>query len=149
MKLAALRDGGKRALAAALVDLDTLGRGTLAFELGDAMRSCCNRSGEDAGHIRFELDIFAAAIESFRSVADSVVTRDELLSIPAGLETICLELAARFTNDLFDDNYFGWDPSRFASRRAHNFVRARGQLTLARQVRACRNDLLDVVLARS
>lgn len=134
---------------AALVDLDTLGRGTLAYELGDAMRSWCNRSGEDAGRIQFELDLFAAAVESFRSVADSVVTRDERLALPAGLETICLELAARFTNDLFDDNYFGWDSSRFASRRDHNLVRARGQLQLARQVRACRNDLLDVVLART
>lgn len=134
---------------AALVDLDTVGWGTLAFELGDAMRSWCNRSGEDAGRIRFEVELFAAAVESFRSVADPVVTRDERLAIPAGLETICLELAARFANDLFDDKYFGWDPKRFASRRDHNLVRARGQLELARQVRACRTELLDLVLVRT
>lgn len=135
--------------AAALVDLDTLGRGTLAFELGDAMRSWCNRCGEDAGRIHFDLAIFAAAIENFRSVADPVVSRQERLAIPAGLETICLELAARFANDLFDDSYFGWDSNRFASRRDHNFVRATGQLELARQVRACRNELLDLVLAQA
>src|SRR5439155_24115766 len=33
--------------ATSLVDLDTLGLGTLAFELGDAMRSWCNPHGED------------------------------------------------------------------------------------------------------
>ncbi len=49
----------------ALVDLDTLAKGTLAFELGDAMRSWCNPHGEDAGHVRFELAIFAAAIAGF------------------------------------------------------------------------------------
>lgn len=133
--------------AVALVDLDTLGRGTLAYELGDAMRSWCNRSGEDAGRVRFELAIFAAAIESFRAVADPLVSHDERRAIPAGLETICFELAARFAVDVFDDCYFGWDPTRFASRREHNVVRARGQLALARQVQACRSDLLDIVLA--
>jgi hypothetical protein len=54
-------------------------------------------------------------------------------------------LAARFTTDAFDDRYFGWDPARFPSRRAHNLVRARGQLALARAVRAARADALAVV----
>ena len=35
----------------ALVDLDTLGIGTMAFELGDAMRSWCNPHGEDADRL--------------------------------------------------------------------------------------------------
>jgi len=135
--------------AVALVDLDTLGRGTLAYELGDAMRSWCNRSGEDANNARFELAIFAAAVEGFLAVAHRLITREERSAIPSGLETICLELAARFAVDVFDDCYFGWNPARFASRREHNAVRARGQLALAHQVRALRSDLLDIVLAGS
>jgi Ser/Thr protein kinase RdoA (MazF antagonist) len=131
--------------AVALVDLDTLGRGTLAFELGDAMRSWCNPHGEDAGAARFELPIFAAAIRGFRAQADDVCTADERVSIVSGLETVCIELAARFAVDAFDDSYFGWDPSRFASRRAHNLVRARGQLALGLSVRAQRDEALDVV----
>ena len=135
--------------AVSLVDLDTLGMGTMAFELGDAMRSWCNPHGEDAGHVRFELPIFAAAIAGFRAVADSIVTRDERLGIAIGLQTVCVELAARFAIDVFEDRYFGWDPSRFASRRDHNLVRARGQLALAREVVAARADIADVVLAGS
>ena len=110
----------------ALVDLDTLGTGTIAFELGDAMRSWCNPRGEDAGAVAFELPIFAAAIAGFREVADALVTRDELASIVTGLETVCLELAARFAIDVFADDYFGWDPARLASRRAQpiSFARA-------------------------
>ena len=62
-----------------------------------------------------------------------------------GAETVSLELAARFAVDVFRDEYFGWDASRFASRRAHNLVRARGQLALSRAVRAARADALAVV----
>ncbi|HEY5937897.1 MAG TPA: phosphotransferase [Kofleriaceae bacterium] len=138
---------GSLVRARCLVDLDTLGLGTLAFELGDAMRSWCNPRGEDAGPVGFDLAIFAAAIGGFRSVADTLVTRDERLSIVTGLETVCVELAARFATDVFRDEYFGWDASRFPTRRAHNLVRARGQLALAAAVRAVRSDAREIVLA--
>ena len=129
-----------------LVDLDTLAKGTMAFELGDAMRSWCNPHGEDAGSVRFDLAIFTAAIAGFRSVADSIVSRDERISIVYGLETVCIELAARFAVDAFEDCYFGWDPARFPSRRAHNLARARGQLALGLAVRTARDAALDAVL---
>ena len=129
----------------ALVDLDTLGLGTMAFELGDAMRSWCNPRGEDAGGVSFELPIFAAAMRGFRAVADGIVSADERRAIVVGLETVCLELAARFAVDVVTDDYFGWDPARFPSRRAHNLVRARGQLALGLAVRAARSDALDLV----
>lgn len=129
----------------ALVDLDTLGRQTLAYELGDALRSWCNPRGEDAGAIGFDLDIFAAAIEGWSDVMGDRVTAAERGSIVTGLETCCVELAARFTVDVFDDRYFGWDPARFPSRRAHNLVRARGQLALAAAVRAARDDARGIV----
>ncbi|MBA3465048.1 MAG: phosphotransferase [Deltaproteobacteria bacterium] len=128
-----------------LVDLDTLGRSTIAFELGDAMRSWCNPRGEDAGGVRFDLPIFTAAIRGFRSVADALLTEDERTSIVIGAETVSLELAARFAVDVFRDEYFGWDTTRFPSRRAHNLVRARGQLALARAIRAARAEALAAV----
>jgi Ser/Thr protein kinase RdoA (MazF antagonist) len=129
-----------------LVDLDTVAKGTMAFELGDAMRSWCNPQGEDAGGVRFDLGIFRAAIAGFRSEADAIVSADERRSIVVGLETVCVELAARFCVDAFDDRYFGWDPARFPSRRVHNLVRARGQLALGLAVRAAREDALAAVL---
>ncbi len=138
---------GPAPTAVALVDLDTLGRQTLAFELGDAMRSWCNPRGEDVTAVVFELAIFAAAIEGWSSAAGALVSIDERRSIVEGLETVCIELAARFAVDVFEDRYFGWDPSRFPSRRAHNLVRARGQLALGQAVRAARADALAIVLA--
>lgn len=128
-----------------LVDLDTVGLATMAFELGDAMRSWCNPYAEDAGASAFDLATFAAAIRGFRAIADPVLADEERIAIVIGLETVCLELAARFAVDMFRDDYFGWDPSRFASRRAHNLVRARGQLALGLAVREARNEALDLV----
>ena len=133
--------------AVGLVDLDTLAKGTLAFELGDAMRSWCNPKGEDVASVRFDLAIFTAAIRGFVGEAEAIVTHDERVSIVDGLETVCIELAARFAVDAFDDSYFGWDATRFPSRRAHNLVRARGQLALGLDVRASREAALAVVLA--
>jgi aminoglycoside phosphotransferase (APT) family kinase protein len=133
--------------ATCLVDLDTLGLGTIAFELGDAMRSWCNPRGEDAGSVTFELAIFEAAMRGFTAVAGHLVSRDERASIVIGLETVCIELAARFAVDLFEDRYWGWDPARFSSRRAHNLVRAEGQLALGLAVRAARDDAMAIVLA--
>jgi len=132
-----------------LVDLDTLGLSTMAFELGDALRSWCNPHGEDAGGVTFDLPTFAAAIRGFRGEADAIINEVERRSIVIGLETVCFELAIRFTVDVFRDEYFGWDPARFASRRAHNLVRAWGQLALGRAVRAARADAIDLVRSRS
>jgi aminoglycoside phosphotransferase (APT) family kinase protein len=128
-----------------LVDLDTLGLSTMAFELGDAMRSWCNPHGEDRGRIELDLEVFAAAIRGFRDLADAIVSDAERTSIVVGFETVCVELAARFAIDVFRDEYWGWDPTRFASRRVHNIVRARGQLELGLAVRAVRADALDIV----
>jgi hypothetical protein len=96
--------------------------------------------------VKLDLPIFAAAIGGFRRVADPIVTEGERAAIAVGLETVCLELAARFCTDVFEDRYFGWDPSRFASRRAHNLVRARGQLALGLQVQAARDELREILL---
>jgi len=130
----------------ALVDLDTLANGTLAFELGDAMRSWCNPHGEDVGHVALDLPIFSAAIAGFRRIADPIVTEAERAAVAVGLETVCIELAARFCTDVFEDRYFGWDPARFPSRRAHNLVRARGQLVLGHAVRTARAELREILL---
>ena len=133
------------ARATAIVDLDTFGLSTIAYELGDAMRSWCNPRGEDAGSVTFDLPIFEAAIRGYRSAAGAAVSSDELRSIVVGLETVCVELAARFCVDVFRDEYFGWDATRFASRRAHNFTRSQGQLALARAVRDSRDAALDIL----
>jgi Ser/Thr protein kinase RdoA (MazF antagonist) len=124
-----------------LVDLDTVGRMPLAFELGDALRSWSNPAGEDATDCAISAERVGLAVSGYAAAAGGAVTREEAASLVDGLATICVELASRFAADALLERYFGWDPSRHPSRGAHNLVRARGQWSLARSVLAGRADL--------
>jgi Ser/Thr protein kinase RdoA (MazF antagonist) len=132
-----------------LLDLDTLCLGTIAFELGDAMRSWCNPAGEDVTAAAFDLSLFDAAMRGYRGVADPLLSDDERVSIVSGLHTVCVELAARFCIDVFEDRYFGWNAAAHPSRRHHNLVRARSQLSLARSVASQREEALAIVMGRT
>ncbi len=121
-------------LPVAILDLDTMAAGTLDLELGDALRSWCNRTAEDATEPCFDADIFAAVLDGYRAEAQSWVGQDELRCLPAATLRICLELSARFAADAIRESYFGWDSVAFASRGDHNLARARNQLGLARAV---------------
>ena len=134
LKISNVRFDGPRAVA--LIDLDTLGRGTLDAELGDAFRSWCNPASEDATDGVFDLALFEAGVRGYAEGASGAVTPDEVRSIAPGVERICLELAARFAADALAESYFGWDPARFSTRGEHNLLRARGQLSLASAVHA-------------
>ena len=128
--------------ALCLIDLDTLGRQTMAYELGDALRSWCNPTGEDVAEPAIDRALFDAALRGYAAGSGREVLDDaEAAALVPGLATVCVELAARFCVDAVEDRYFGWDATRFASRREHNLVRARGQLALARSVLAARDEL--------
>lgn len=149
LKVSNVRFAGSTARA--LIDLDTLGRGTLDAELGDALRSWCNPAGEDSSP-RFDLDLFSAALTGYAAGALEAEraggrgpTEEEWESLVPGLERIALELAARFAADALDESYFGWCPERFASRGDHNLARARGQLALAAAVRQSRGAALHLL----
>ena len=133
--------------ALCIIDLDTLGLQTVAYEMGDALRSWCNPEGEDTPDTRFDLDLFAGAVLGYASGLRGLLAPQEIESLVGGLEVVCVELAARFCADVFEDRYFGWNPERFASRRHHNLVRARGQLTLAHAVAAARPAARERVAA--
>jgi Ser/Thr protein kinase RdoA (MazF antagonist) len=124
-----------------LIDLDTLGKQTIAYELGDALRSWGNPTGEDTSTPEIDSQIVAATARGYAEGAAGLLTKPEVESVIIGLETICVELAARFCVDAFEDNYFGWDPGRYPSRRAHNIERGRGQLHLGRSVTRRRDEL--------
>lgn len=121
--------------ARCMIDLDTLGRGFLAYELGDALRSWTNRAGEDQLEAELDTAALRAILAGYARACPAELPSSEIGSGIDGLETVSLELASRFAADAILDSYFGWDATRFPSRRAHNLVRARGQFSLARCVR--------------
>jgi len=133
--------------ALALVDLDTLAHGTIATELGDALRSWCNPRGESDPSAEIDVRLFAAAVAGYAGEAPGLLSDAEIASIAAGTETLTLELAARFCADALEERYFGWDAGRFPRRGEHCLVRARSQLSLAESMRARREELGGIVAA--
>lgn len=131
-----------------LVDLDTLARGPLVPELGDAFRSWCNPGPEDAAEAAFSLPLFAAALEGYAGHGRAFMTAPEQAAIVAGTLSIYLELAARFAADALNEAYFGWSPDRFASRGEHNLARARNQLAAARALAAQRQAAEAIVVGQ-
>ena len=128
--------GAGRDRAYALVDFDTLMRGTLWMELGDAWRSWCNAAGEDSVVPRFDLEVFAASCEGFAAGHGSPLDPAERDSLASAPERITLELCARFVTDALEESYFGWDAERFSARGEHNAARAEGQWQLYEAERA-------------
>ncbi len=134
LKISNVLFGGRDDEAIALLDLDTMARMPLAFEMGDAFRSWCNPGGEDQTESRFDAEIFRAAIEGYGSVAREWITAPEWSVLVEATRIIALELATRFCSDALNERYFGWNAARYASRGEHNLVRARGQFALAESI---------------
>jgi Ser/Thr protein kinase RdoA (MazF antagonist) len=126
--------------AVCLIDLDTVGPLSLAFELGDAWRSWCNRAGEDAASSSLDLEIFRASVDGYRDGWDRPLDLPARRALLLGVEWVSLGLAARFAADALIESYFGWDPTRFPARGEHNLVRARGQWSLHRALTSSRGE---------
>jgi len=128
----------ERERALCLIDLDTVGPMALAYELGHAWRSWCNRAGEDAAEARLDLEVFRASLDGYRDGLGRPLGDDEARALLLGVEWMSLELAARFATDALEEAYFGWDSARFPGRGEHNLVRAQGQWSLHRAFVASR-----------
>ncbi len=133
-----LFDAGCRQVIS-LIDLDTVAPGLLLHDLGDCLRSCCNRQGEEPGDpagTRFDADIFSAFLEGYAPVAGCLPGRmDRELLVPA-VQVITFELGLRFfTDHLAGDRYFSVD------RPGRNLHRALVQFQLLASIRDQENDL--------
>lgn len=131
--------------ATAILDLDTMAWMTMDVELGDALRSWCNRAAEDAPTPALDVDVFAAAMRGYAGGARRWITGDERDAIVSGLLRISTELSARFAADALRECYFGWNPDVAPSRGVHNLMRARNQLQFAQQVALARPRLERLV----
>ena len=133
--------------ATAVIDLDTMAWLTLDVEMGDALRSWCNRAEEHAPTARLDAEVLAAAVQAYVQQARPWLQDTEVAALVPGLLRISLELSARFTADALAENYFGWSPAVAPTRGEHNLLRASNQLALFRQVESARSTLDSAVAA--
>ena len=110
-----------------LVDLDTVGPGTVLFDVGDLVRSGATALPEDGDPyaLTVDADLVAAVLEGYREAGAGFLTPSEVELLPLAGPLMALESAARFLTDhLEGDVYFrvGW--------AGHNLRRAENQRRL-------------------
>ena len=113
--------------AVALVDLDTVGPGTVLFDVGDLVRSGASTGPDDAGPdaVGVRHDVVDAVLTTYAEAGNEFLTAAEVALLPLAGPLMTLEAAARFLTDhLEGDTYYPVD------RPGHNLLRARTQLRL-------------------
>ncbi|MBQ1206389.1 MAG: aminoglycoside phosphotransferase family protein [Clostridia bacterium] len=127
----------------AVVDLDTVMQGLVAYDFGDAVRFAANPGGEDnedLSRVYLDLDYYKAFAEGFVPQIIGKVSDDEISSLPDGVLSITLELAARFLTDyLQGDVYFK------CKKINHNLFRTRAQIALAKDVFGKMTEMRDLL----
>nr|WP_210424659.1 aminoglycoside phosphotransferase family protein [Marichromatium bheemlicum] len=127
----------------ALIDLDTVQPGLIHHDLGDCLRSCCNRAGEHGDDARFDLDLGAAILAGYAAATGDLLDAEERSLIPEALRLIPLELGIRFLTDhLQGDRYFR------VRQRGDNLHKARRQFALVTDIERQAREITAVV-ARS
>lgn len=123
------RDGGH---ALALIDLDTVQPGLIQHDLGDCLRSCCNRGGEvtkDAGDVRFDATICAGILAGYANETRNFLTQADIDLLYDAIRLMPFELGLRFLTDhLEGDHYFRVDAP------GQNLRKARVQFALVADI---------------
>lgn len=116
----------------AVIDLDTVMPGLVAYDFGDAVRFAANSSREDEPNTALtslDLDKFESFSSGFIASVAHSLTKKEIDTMYLGPVVMALELAVRFLTDYIDgDKYFKTDYP------GHNLVRTRCQVALAKDM---------------
>ncbi|MGI9553684.1 MAG: phosphotransferase enzyme family protein [Thermodesulfobacteriota bacterium] len=107
--------------AICLIDLDTMGRNKIVYDIGDAARSWCMVAKK--GEVSFDLGLFRAIIKGYMSTA-KFLTVPEILAIKDGIKTVTLELCARYITDAYEEKYFSLDEKKYTNLVEQNTLKA-------------------------
>jgi len=110
---------GNKALC--LIDMDTMGRNKIVYDIGDAVRSWCMLS--EKGKVSFDLGLFRAIIKGYMSTA-KFMTTDEKIAIKDGIKIVTLELCARYITDAYEEKYFKLDEKKYTNIVEQNTLKA-------------------------
>lgn len=113
-----------------VVDLDTMAKSRVAFDVGDAIRSWCNPCPEDV-EPSYQREYAREAMGLYLENSD-FLTRSERDSLPFAPTFITLELAVRFARDALCEDYFGFNPE--IGHGEHSLIRAQSMTKLCEQM---------------
>lgn len=115
-----------------MIDLDTVMKGIIHYDFGDALRSTCNMAKEDEtdlNKIQFNIDFYGAYKDGFLEKYKNAITPLELELLPLSVKTMIFIMALRFLTDfLNNDLYYKTE------YESHNLDRAINQFTLIQRL---------------
>ena len=123
------RDTGS---ALAVIDLDTIMKGSMCYDFGDSIRFGCNTASEDEvdlSKVNFSIEMYEEYVKGFVGALKQRMTRVEADNLAFSAILMTYECGMRFLTDYLDgDVYF------HTSREGHNLDRARTQFKLTARV---------------
>lgn len=129
----------------AVLDLDTVMPGAVAFDFGDGIRSIastCFEDEKDYGKVKLDLDKYTAFTKGFVGQLKDKLTELEKNTLNYGVLAMTVELAVRFLGDyVMGDKYFK------IKYPEHNLTRGRNQLALALDI-AKKRKQMDMILEK-
>lgn len=118
--------------AVSVIDLDTVKPGLVHYDIGDCLRSGCNRDGEETENweaVKFDTDICQGILEGYLSVAKAFLTENDYAYMYDAIRLISFELGLRFFADYLAGNvYFK------IKHPEHNLARALVQFKLTESI---------------
>ena len=112
----------------AVIDLDTVMKGSSLYDYGDGVRSAASNSKEDEqdlDKVFINCELFESYTDGYLSEMAPFLTLDEVYNMGSAMEVITFELGLRFLNDYINgDTYFKINYDK------HNLIRARNQFKL-------------------
>ena len=127
----------------AVIDLDTVMPGVVAFDFGDAIRAGASTAEEDEkdlSKVSLNIELYEAFAKGFLGELGEDITTEEVESLALGAIAMTLECGARFLTDYLNgDQYFRIDYPE------HNLVRAKNQLALGKDMVKRLNDMQVIV----
>lgn len=131
-------------LATGLLDLDTVGRGVLPHDIGDCLRSCCNRAGENSPSStpEFDLSLCRAVLEGYFEGNAKGMSRAQAEFIFDGLFLITFELGLRFfTDHLRGNTYFK------VIKDGENLTKGYRQFLLADDIHSKKEEIRELIFS--
>jgi Ser/Thr protein kinase RdoA (MazF antagonist) len=129
--------------AISLVDLDTVKPGLIHYDIGDCMRSGCNRLGEETEQweaVQFDPEIGAAILEGYLTQGRNFLTASDYDYLFDSIRLLAFELGVRFFTDYLAGNvYFK------VKHPQHNLQRALVQFKLTESIEAYEADIRHII----
>ncbi len=139
----------KTGKALCLIDFDTVMKGSLLFDYGDALRlgaAIATEDETDLSKIGISFELFKAFTNAYLEEVKDIITKEEVELLVYSYFLMTFEVGMRFLTDFIDgDTYFRLNNYDKKHRPYINLERAKNQLKLSKIIKDNEKELTKIV----